>query len=685
MKWTITILILLTCQFSFAANSIERFLLVAGANDGGQDRATLRYANQDAQSFSRVLTEMGGVPKEHVISLRNPSINELKSGFARLSAQLQNAPIDSKKEVLVYYSGHADENGLLLSGKSFSWQDFRKMVDLLPAQVKISVLDACASGTITRLKGGQRQPAFLMDVSTDMKGYAFITSSSENEVAQESDRIGGSYFTQSLVTGLRGAADLNHDKKVTLGEAYQFAFNETMQRTQSTSGGTQHPARDMKLSGTGDVIMTDLRDVSAGLVLAKELDGRIYIRDSQNHLVAELQKVGGRAMELGIPPGKYSVQLQNQKSYRLDALVLKSQERKELTHQQFKQVQGEATTNRGGRSSTMDSLRNAYVQSGPHWDIGFNSIQTVPWNGSQAGLLVAGNSQELLGDQYSTVANFAIGQMDGTQITSGFNYANQLQGAQISAGINIADSIYGFQLAAGFNIAKHVDGFQISPFNMAPSLQGHQIGTMNIAGDISGLQLGVMNISKSSKNMTIGIFNIVGHSDAPVLGLLNIVGNGYYNLAFQYNELGLGIANFQIGSSYMHSNFFVGQDKERKVHTFGSGFGTQFGMKGPWWIGLNFDWSILFRDWKDYQNHLKDEKPFEGDWKENYLGQVRLESGIRVWKYLGVFAGISGNFLLAKDWQHVLLTPYKDYQGDLHHGEVYAWPGLYAGIKFGRL
>lgn len=630
MKWTMFLFILLTCQYSFAANTIERFLLVAGANDGGQDRATLRYANQDAQSFSRVLTEMGGVPNENVIFLRNPSTNELKSGFSRLTTQLQNAPSDSKKEVLVYYSGHADENGLLLSGKSFPWQDFRKMVDALPAQVKITVLDACASGTITRLKGGQRQPAFLMDVSTDMKGYAFITSSSENEVAQESDRIGGSYFTQSLVTGLRGAADLNHDKKVTLGEAYQFAFNETMQRTQSTSGGTQHPARDMKLSGTGDVIMTDLRDVSAGLILAKDLDGRIYIRDSQNHLIAELQKMGGKAMELGIPPGNYSIQIQNQKSYRLDHLVLKSKERKELTQQQFKWVQGEMTTSRGGsriQGSTMDSLRNAYVQSGPGWDIGFHSIKTDPWNGHQVGLLIAGNSQELLGNQYSTIANFSIGNMDGLQVTSGFNYASQLQGVQISAGVNIADSLFGIQLGAGTNIANYVEGLQISPFNIASTVEGHQIGTMNIAGDISGLQLGVMNISKSSKNTTLGVLNIIGHTDAPVFGILNIVGNGYYNLGIQVNELGLGIATFQLGTAYSHTHFHIGQDKERKIHTYGSGFGTQFGMKGPWWIGLNFDWSVLFRDWKEYQNNLKDVGPFEGDWKENYLGQVRLESG----------------------------------------------------------
>jgi uncharacterized caspase-like protein len=61
-----------------------------------------------------------------------------------------------------------------------------------------------------------------------MRGYAFLTSSSPDEVAQESDHIGASFFTHYLVSGLRGAADVTGEGKVTLNEAYQFAFNETL-------------------------------------------------------------------------------------------------------------------------------------------------------------------------------------------------------------------------------------------------------------------------------------------------------------------------------------------------------------------------------------------------------------------------------------------------------------------------
>jgi hypothetical protein len=49
-----------------------------------------------------------------------------------------------------------------------------------------------------------------------MRGHAFLTSSAASEVAQESDRIRASYFTYYLVSGLRGAADVTGEGKVTL-------------------------------------------------------------------------------------------------------------------------------------------------------------------------------------------------------------------------------------------------------------------------------------------------------------------------------------------------------------------------------------------------------------------------------------------------------------------------------------
>ena len=126
-----------------------------------------------------------------------------------------------------------------------------------------------------------------------MRGHAFLTSSSADEVAQESEGLGGSFFTHYLTSGMRGAADVSGDGKITLNEAYQFAFHETLGGTADTRGGAQHPAYDIQLSGTGDVVMTDVRQTSAGLVLSEDLQGRCFVRNADDQLVVELQKPRG--------------------------------------------------------------------------------------------------------------------------------------------------------------------------------------------------------------------------------------------------------------------------------------------------------------------------------------------------------------------------------------------------------
>jgi len=343
--------------------TIDRYVIAISANKGGKGRPTLRYAESDAKSFAGVLKDMGGVEQKNVFLIREPSISFLNSRLNDLDKTLAASKGKSgREEVLVYYSGHADEKGLHLGEETYSWQEFRKRVDALNADVKIAVIDACGSGAITRAKGGVAVPAFMVDQSSDMKGYAFITSSTQDESSQESDKLRGSFFTHSLVSGLRGAGDLSGDGKVTLSEAYQFAFNETLQKTETTMGGAQHPSRDMNLTGTGDVVMTDLRSTSAGMTLDDNIEGRVFIRDASGELVAELYKKSGRPMSLGLPAGRYTVRLEQPAELKETSVSLVDGKQMNVTAANFAKVSAEKTVARGSieiggdNSSRMDSL-----------------------------------------------------------------------------------------------------------------------------------------------------------------------------------------------------------------------------------------------------------------------------------------------------------------------------------------
>ena len=505
--------------------AINRYVFAVSANNGGKERPRLRYAESDARAFANVLSQMGGVPKQNVYRVTEPSVSGLQAQLDELDKKLSAAKgsknNETREEVLVYYSGHADEKGLRLGEEIYSWKEFRKRVDALHADVKIAVIDACGSGAITRVKGGVAVPAFMVDKSSDMKGYAFITSSTQDESSQESDKLRGSFFTHSLVSGLRGAGDVSGDGKVTLSEAYQFAFNETLQKTEATMGGAQHPSRDMNLAGTGDVVMTDLRSTSAGLELDEDLDGHLFIRDDKGELVAELFKKPGRAMSLGFPAGKYNVRLERPAEFKEASVTLYDNNHARLSQKQFTKVAAEKTALRGeikndSRPDSVEYSLDSLDKNGKH-RVTFSLVdrEREPRKGLQMGVFVAKSDSYMLGSQVSLFANIARKEMHGMQLTTGFNGAREhFEGAQISATMNYAKSFDGIQISPVVNATKEKSsGVQVS-------------ATANYAGDsLSGMQISAAgNLARQTKVQATAALNIAGKSDVQASGAINIAG-----------------------------------------------------------------------------------------------------------------------------------------------------------------
>ena len=291
-----------------ATAPLRRFALVIGSNNGGNEREHLRYAGHDAATIADVLQQLGGVNETDLSLLREPGPRDLDVAFDNLSQHVRDSRQHGQRvELVVYYSGHADETGILIGGAHYEYARLRERIRDVPADVRIAIVDSCASGSFTRMKGGHKMPPFLRDTSNQVEGFAFLSSSSADEDAQESDRIGASFFTYFFVSGLRGAADRNHDGKITLSEAYQFSYEQTLGRTQNTVHGPQHPSYDMHLSGTGDVVITDLRATDSSLVLAAKLRGHVTVVEKSGRVAIELVKDAGEPLSLGLPSDTYSV------------------------------------------------------------------------------------------------------------------------------------------------------------------------------------------------------------------------------------------------------------------------------------------------------------------------------------------------------------------------------------------
>jgi hypothetical protein len=341
-------LLVLAAAPSARADITRRLALVIGANRGAADRVPLRYAVADAERFADIISRMGGVLPADRQVLRDPTragLLEALGGTGTRAAEARAA--DERVEVIVYFSGHADDKGLMLGRELLSYRELRDAVGALRADVGITILDACASGAITRLKGGTQHAAFLSGGENATQGYAFLTSSSEDEAAQESERLRGSFFTHALLSGLRGAADVTGDGRVTLNEAYQFAFSETLVQTTTTQAGAQHPAYDIKMAGTGDVVMTDVRNTSSRLVLGDDYEGRFIVLGPNRQLVAELYKPAGRRVELGLEPGSYGVYFEQEKQLFTASVTLADGQQQELVRTELKPTRRWPTQYRG--------------------------------------------------------------------------------------------------------------------------------------------------------------------------------------------------------------------------------------------------------------------------------------------------------------------------------------------------
>jgi uncharacterized caspase-like protein len=298
---------------SIAMAGVLRHAVIVGANQGGGNLDPLRYAEMDAERVGELLTEIGGFDPADVTVLYGPTARELQ---AALRAHADISSSFDEDLFLFYYSGHADARGLRIGTEIYPYEALRADIRAMPAEVKLGMLDACRSGTITRLKGAALSQPFLVEDRLAAEGEAWMTASSADEAAQESDKLRGSFFTHYLLSGLRGAADTG-DGEVSLDEAYRYAFDRVVDHTGGTEAGAQHPNYDYRLKGEGQLELTQVSAGRATATLPPEIAGLVTVfRMPDRTPVAEVAKQADRAVTLALSPGTYRFRLAQGKDLR---------------------------------------------------------------------------------------------------------------------------------------------------------------------------------------------------------------------------------------------------------------------------------------------------------------------------------------------------------------------------------
>ncbi|MDR0457245.1 MAG: caspase family protein [Treponema sp.] len=656
----------------------RRFGIFIGSNNGGRDRVMLRYAVSDAKSVSKVFSGMGGITNEDNVLLVEPTMAEINrqlDNMGRLSAQSRRNT--QRTELVFYYSGHSDENGILLNRERYGYRELRERINTIPADMRIVILDSCSSGAITRAKGGVKTQPFLFDSSVSTAGYAFLTSSSADESSQESDSIESSYFTHSLLAGLRGAADSVGDGRVTLNELYRFAYTETLAQTETSVYGAQHPSYDIQISGSGDVVLTDIKEISASLFFSEDITGRISIRDSSDFLVAELTKVSRKPLELGLEPGLYRITLQRGDNFYRVEITLPENKRTTLVMGNFQMIAAASgSRSRGDNPELADDgdvpVYPFNIQILPGLNIlGHNNEKVT--NNVLFGFLVGfGHNIKGLGVAWLGLIN--TGYVEGIQTSGIFNHTvGNIRGLQASGIYNYAGGDFqGLQTSGIFNhTVGNIRGLQAS-------------GIYNYAGEISGVQTGLVNINKGGKGAMFGLVNISKSEDIIPFGLVNIMKNGIFHPFIFVDDMLFTNIGLRSGSKHFYTLLSVGiggdvlfNRTENRYFVTRAGFGYEYTIN-KFFIDIDISAGTIYStngmNWDQYSH-----ESFGSFITET--SQLRLTAGYTIFEHLGVFAGISYDYF----YKHQNSPDPRNF-GGLMIGDVlghYAHKfGFFGGIQF---
>ncbi len=283
--------------------------ILVGSNAGGPGQVPLHYAEDDARKVAQVLRELGRYGQTDLRVLTAPDGAKVLAAVDDVAQKMKAHAAKGEQAVLVfYYSGHAKANAFSLGSDELAIATLREKLRQIPSTLTLIVLDACQSGQFARIKGVEPAADFSFNSVSRLtqKGIAVMASSSAQELSQESDELKGSFFTHHFVTALRGAADADGDGRVSLDEAYRYAYRRTLTSTSTTKVGSQHVTLETDLAGQGDVPVTYPADARSQLELPGPLDGKVLVQHkASGNVVAEVQKAPGAPLELAFTAGSY--------------------------------------------------------------------------------------------------------------------------------------------------------------------------------------------------------------------------------------------------------------------------------------------------------------------------------------------------------------------------------------------
>jgi hypothetical protein len=230
------------------------------------------YARKDALIVRDYFEKVLGVPEENVISLIDSDATKARiEGYLR-----QYIPDNVSKDttLYVYFAGHGapdmekgdpylvphDGDTRFIAQTGYSLKTFYQDLDNLHLERVYVFLDSCFSGVASRAaemltKGARPALVHVEDVHLKTDSVVSLSASTSGQVSNAHPNTKHGLFTYFLLRAIRGEADENDDRWVSVKEVYEFVKNHVT-RVSRRMGTEQTPVITPPLEKLKDIAIS---------------------------------------------------------------------------------------------------------------------------------------------------------------------------------------------------------------------------------------------------------------------------------------------------------------------------------------------------------------------------------------------------------------------------------------------
>ena len=213
MKKPILSLLLLLAAAALQAHT---YVVVVGVSQYSIPEYNLRLPFSDAKKFHETISRHQGCSGVLLSSTYATTRNIQQKLDSVCALATEN------DDIMFYFSGHGFPGMLVTydginTGENITYAYLRERLGGCKARNKYCFVDACYSGSTAEEYTKRDQPS-----ATD--GIFYFMSSSKGETSGESTLYDNGFFTQALVAGLKGMADGDRNRELTVHELFTYCY-----------------------------------------------------------------------------------------------------------------------------------------------------------------------------------------------------------------------------------------------------------------------------------------------------------------------------------------------------------------------------------------------------------------------------------------------------------------------------